>query len=132
MTVGHQNTKMQGTPYFKEQLEKMEDYLTRLGYASETTKGYINNLNYFFNWILSEEEIDKINQKTLNQYNDYLHKQPIKRKTIQLKLNILKLYDQYLQKVENKKILTKKLEIKQIELETSREILTQEEMKKVS
>ena len=93
---------------YEEESEKMQEYLTRLGYSEETIKSYINSLNYFFNWIL-KEKMDMINQKSLMLYNEYLHKQSIKRTTIQAKLVVLKLYDQFLQRVENRKIITKPL-----------------------
>ena len=121
---------MQGTPFFKKEIKKMEEYLTRLGYARETIKGYIINLNYFFKW-LSSQNRKEITQEKINQYNEYLHKKAIKRGTIQSRLNTIKLYDKYLQKVENRKILTKELEIKETELERKPEILTQQEIQKL-
>ncbi len=119
---------MHKTHFFEEEIKKMQEWLKRLGYAEETIKGYINNLNYFFNWIL-KEEIDTINQQSLNSYNEYLHKRPIKRSTIQGKLNILKQYDKYLQKTENRKLIKEKLEIEETDLPFKREILSQKEIK---
>ncbi len=121
---------MQERNFYQEEIAKMQDYLTRLGYASETIQGYINSLNYFFNWVC-KTNFYLINQETLECYNHHLHSRPISRKTIQSKLGIIKLYDQYLQKVENRKIITKPLEVLETEIERKPDILTQKEIKKL-
>ncbi|MFW9928256.1 MAG: tyrosine-type recombinase/integrase [Candidatus Thorarchaeota archaeon] len=142
--------------YYKEECKKIKIYLERLGYSKETIRGYKNNLKYFFNWVcnanfyyikdtnnikkkkrtvkekkLENSKIIIINQEILNKYNEYLHKKAIKRKTIQQKLNIIKLYDKYLQRVENRKIIMKPLEVLETELEIKPEILSQKEIKKI-
>ncbi len=112
---------------YEEESEKMQEYLTRLGYAEETIKSYIRNLKYFFKWLENQE----LDQKSLTAYNEYLHKKSIKRYTIHGRLHILRLYDKYLQKVENRKILTKELEILETDLPSNPEVLTQKEIQKI-
>ncbi|MCP3660229.1 MAG: tyrosine-type recombinase/integrase [Bacteroidetes bacterium] len=130
MIVGQKNFKMQGTPFFKEQLEKMEEYLIRLGYSEETIKSYIKNLKYFFNWII-KEKVKNLDQTTIDQYLQYLHKKAITSKTIQTKYNVIRHYDKYLEKTKNQKVITKPLYLQDINLPKSSEILTIKEIKKL-
>ncbi|MCP4482586.1 MAG: tyrosine-type recombinase/integrase [bacterium] len=111
-------------------IEEMQEYLTRLGYSSETIKSYIKNLKYFFNWII-KENIEKVNQSTIDQYLKCLHKKPITSKTIQTKYNIIRHYNRYLEKTKNEKIITKPLELQDIDLPKKAEILTIKEIKKL-
>ncbi|MCP3660061.1 MAG: tyrosine-type recombinase/integrase [Bacteroidetes bacterium] len=111
-------------------IEEMQDYLTRLGYSSETIKSYIKNLKYFFNWII-KENIEKVNQSTIDQYLQCLHKKPITSKTIQTKYNIIRHYNRYLEKTKNEKIITKPLKLQDIDLPKKSEILTIKEIKKL-
>ncbi len=115
---------------YEEESEKMEEYLTRLGYSKETIKSYIKNLKYFFNW-LGKEELYNINQEAINLYLERLHENPITSKTIQSKYNVIRHYDKYLEKTKNKKIITKPLELQDIDLPKKTEILTQEEVQRL-
>ncbi len=131
---------------YEEESEKMEEYLTRLGYSKETIKSYIKNLKYFFNWVCSadiyytkdtnninnkERTVKVINQELLNRYIEELHKKAITSKTIQTKYNVIRHYDKYLQKTKNQKVITKPFELQDIDLPKTTAILTIKEVKKL-
>ena len=128
MAVSQKNPKMQGTPFYEEQSNRMKEYLTLLGYSETTTKSYIKNLKYFFNWLM-QEKINLLNQSAINQYLDYLHKKSITSKTIQTKYNIIRHYNKYLEKIKKEKLITKPLELNDIDLPHKTEVLTQKEIK---
>ncbi len=130
MIVGHKNLKTQGTPFFQQESEEMQKYLTRLGYSKETIKSYIKNLNYFFNWIV-KEKVENLDQTIINQYLHYLDKNPIKSKTIQTKYNVIKHYDKYLEKTRNEKLITQPLELAELDLPRKTEILSKQEIKQL-
>jgi len=117
---------------YKEETKNLKTWLERLGYAQTTIKNYANNLEYFFNW-LSENKIapENITQKALNKYNNHLHRQKIKSTTIQTRLNIIRLYDKYLQLTQNRKILKQKLEARETDLPKEKTILSVIEIKKI-
>ncbi len=116
--------------YYDEESSKVEIWLERLGYSKETIKSYIKNLKYFFNWV-QKEEITNLDQSAIDQYLQYLHKRPIKSKTLQTKYNVIKHYDKYLEKTKNEKIITKPFELQDIDLPKKSEILTIQEVKKL-
>ncbi len=115
---------------FSEEINKIKIWLERLSYSKETIKSYIKNLKYFFNWI-QKEEITNLNQAAIDRYLQYLHKKPIKSKTLQTKYNVIKHYDKYLEKTKNEKIITKPFELQDIDLPKKSEILTIQEVKKL-
>ncbi len=115
---------------FSEEIDKIKIWLERLGYSQETIKSYIKNLKYFFNWI-QKEEITNLDQAVINRYLQYLHKKPIKSKTLQTKYNVIKHYDKYLEKTTGDKIITKPLELQDIDLPKKSEILSIQEVKKL-
>ncbi len=116
--------------YYDEESSKVEIWLERLGYSKETIRSYIKNLKYFFNWI-QKEKITNLDQAAIDQYLQYLHKKPIKSKTLQTKYNVIKHYDKYLEKTKNEKIITKPFELQDIDLPKKSEILTLVEIKKL-
>ena len=130
MRVVHKNPKTQGTPFFEEQTKNVQEYLIILGYSETTIKSYIKNLNYFFNWVI-KEKMEILNQSTIKRYLEYLDKKAITSKTIQSKYNVVRHYDKYLEKIKNEKLITKPLELDDIDLPHKTEVLTLEEINKL-
>ncbi|MCP4482653.1 MAG: hypothetical protein GY817_07815, partial [bacterium] len=109
---------MQERNFFTETLNKLEIFLTQLGYAESTINQTKRNIAIFFSWLKENKlELEKLSPKELQSYNKYLHETPtktgkiLKRGTIKTHLSALKLLDNYYQKQEGKKILTTDLKL---------------------
>lgn len=111
-----------------EELDKFKEWLETLGYAKTTIKSYNQNLKYFFKWI--EKGHHKITHTNIKKYNKYLHQRNLNGSTIESMIGTIKLYDKYLQKVENRKIIKGELEIEK-SIKSEREILTYDELERL-
>jgi integrase/recombinase XerD len=84
--------------HFKNILQGFIQWLQRINYAEETIKGRQNQVHYFLRWIEEKGiiKLDEITPDILQQYNYHLHQRPIKSKTIEGYVSLLKLLNEYL------------------------------------
>lgn len=127
---------MHGTPFFTY-LTEFATWIERLGYAKGTIISYTRQLRSFFNWLLLHHinDIVAINQSILENYNHYLHTRinqlfggGLSTSSIQSHLNVIRLFDQYIQHVYHQQILHGLLVVTHT-APTPRSILTQAEVK---
>ena len=128
---------MHGTPLlFSDLLRQFTTWLTRLGYAKSTIKGYQNHLKAFLSWLTTQKinHIQLVTQPLLEQYNAHLHQRKkltttgcLSSRYIQSHIYILSLLDQYLQLTRQIKLLQGKIKVTPT-LFKPRAILTQEEV----
>jgi integrase/recombinase XerD len=112
-------------------------YLFRLGYAESTIKHNSNDIKLFLKH-LQEQEITALKQvepKHIHAYNDYLHSLKsrltnigLNGKTIQSKINNVRLFSQFSEATEKIKIYSTKVEIIP-SIKNHKEILSQTEIK---
>jgi integrase/recombinase XerD len=112
-------------------------YLFRLGYAESTIRHNSNDIKLFLKH-LQEQEITALKQvepKHIHAYNDYLHSLKsrltnvgLNGKTIQSKINNVRLFSQFTEATEKIKIYSTKVEIIP-SVKNHKEILSQTEIK---
>jgi integrase/recombinase XerD len=112
-------------------------YLFRLGYAESTIKHNSNDIKLFLSH-LKQQDIKTLSEVQSNHiiaYNAYLHTLKSKLtntglngKTIQQKINVVKLFSQYLEATEKIKIFTTEVDIVQ-SIKNHKAILSQEQIK---
>jgi integrase/recombinase XerD len=114
-------------------------YLFRLGYAESTIKHNSNDIKLFLKH-LQEQEITALKQvepKHIHAYNDYLHSLKsrltnigLNGKTIQSKINNVRLFSQFTEATEKIKIFTVEVDIIP-SIKNHKEILSQEQIKEL-
>jgi integrase/recombinase XerD len=114
-------------------------YLFRLGYAESTIKHNSNDIKLFLSHLqaLGITELKQVQPKHIIAYNEHLHTLKSKHtktglcgKTIQQKINVVKLFSQFLEATEKIKIFTTEVEIVK-SIKTHKEILSQEQIKEL-
>jgi integrase/recombinase XerD len=114
-------------------------YLFRLGYAESTIKHNSNDIKLFLSHLQALEitELKQVQPKHIVAYNDHLHTLKSKHtktglcgKTIQQKINVVKLFSQFLEATEKIKIFTTEVEIIK-SIKQHKEILSQEQIKEL-
>jgi integrase/recombinase XerD len=121
-----------------EQYSKnFKTYLFRLGYAETTINHNANDVKRFLSYLktLSIKELKQVLPKHIISYNQHLHtlkskhtKTGLNGKTIQTKINVVRLFSQFLEATEKIKIYSTKVEIIP-SIKNHKEILTQAEIK---
>jgi integrase/recombinase XerD len=114
-------------------------YLFRLGYAESTIKHNSNDIKLFLSHLqtLGITELKQVQPKHIIAYNEHLHRLKSKHtkaglngKTIQSKINVVKLFSQFLEATERIKIFTTEVEIIK-SIKQHKEILSQEQIKEL-
>jgi site-specific recombinase XerD len=114
-------------------------YLFRLGYAESTIKHNSNDIKLFLKH-LQEQKITALKQvkpEHIHVYNDYLHRLKsrltgvgLNGKTIQSKINNVRLFSQFTEATEKIKIYSTKVEIIP-SIKNHKEIISQEQIKNI-
>jgi integrase/recombinase XerD len=114
-------------------------YLFRLGYAESTIKHNSNDIKLFLKQLQEQKitELKQVQPKHIIAYNEYLHRLKSKHtktglngKTIGQKINVVKLFSQFLEATEKIKIFTTEVEIIK-SIKQHKEILSQEQIKEL-
>ena len=115
--------------YYLQLLNGFAEWLTRLNYAKETIRGRARQLRIFLEWIEERgiSQLSQIEQKDLEDYNEALHKRPIKSRTIEGYISVLKLVNEYLENYGEAPIIKAKLTIAK-DLKKERTILSKVEI----
>lgn len=115
--------------YYLQLLNGFTEWLTRLNYAKETIRGRTRQLRIFLEWIEERgiNQLSQIEQKDLEDYNEALHKRPIKSRTIEGYISVLKLVNEYLENYGEAPIIKAKLTIAK-DLKKERTILSKVEV----
>jgi integrase/recombinase XerD len=112
-------------------------YLFRLGYAECTIKHTSNDIKLFLKHLQGQKitALKQVEPKHIHAYNDYLHglksrltNVGLNGKTIQSKINNVRLFSQFTEATEKIKIYSTKVEIIP-SIKTHKEILSQAEIK---
>jgi integrase/recombinase XerD len=112
-------------------------YLFRLGYAESTIKHNTNSLGLFLSYLKQQniKELKQIESKHIVAYNEHLHTLKsritnlgLNGKTIQTKINVIRLFSQYLEATQQLKIFTTTVDIIP-GLQKQKEILSQQQIK---
>ena len=112
-------------------------YLFRLGYAETTIKHNTNSLGLFLSHLKAQnvKELKQIESKHIVAYNEHLHGLKsrittlgLNGKTIQTKINVVRLFSQYLEATQQLKIFTTTVDIIP-SIQKQKEILSQEQIK---
>jgi integrase/recombinase XerD len=112
-------------------------YLFRLGYAETTINHNANDVKRFLNYLktLAITELKQVQPKHIISYNQHLHtlkskhtKTGLNGKTIGQKINVVKLFSQFLEATEKIKIFTVEVDIIP-SIKNHKEILSQAEIK---
>jgi integrase/recombinase XerD len=121
-----------------EQYSKnFKTYLFRLGYAETTINHNANDVKRFLSHLQSQQitDLKQVQPKHIINYNDYLHTLKsrltnigLNGKTIQTKINVVRLFSQFLEATEKIKIFTVEVDIIP-SVKTHKEILSQTEIK---
>ena len=87
--------------------------MTRLNYAKESIRGRKRQLKTFLQWIEKKgiNQLSEITQQDLEEYNELLHKRPIKSRTIEGYISVLKVLNDYLENYGEAPIIKAKLTI---------------------
>jgi integrase/recombinase XerD len=117
--------------------QNFKTYLFRLGYAETTINHNANDVKRFLNYLktLTIKELKQVEPKHIISYNQHLHtlksshtKTGLNGKTIQTKINVVRLFSQFLEATEKMKIFTVEVDIVK-SIKTHKEILSQTEIK---
>jgi site-specific recombinase XerD len=117
--------------------QNFNTYLFRLGYAESTIRHNSNDIKLFLKHLQEQEitELKYVEPKHIHAYNDYLHglksrltNVGLNGKTIQSKINNVRLFSQFTEATEKIKIYSTKVEIIP-SIKNHKEILTQTEIK---
>jgi integrase/recombinase XerD len=112
-------------------------YLFRLGYAESTIRHNSNDIKVFLKHLQGQKitELKQVEPKHIINYNDYLHSLKsrltnvgLNGKTIQSKINNVRLFSQFTEATEKIKIYSTKVEIIP-SIKNHKEILSQTEIK---
>ncbi len=115
--------------YYLQLLNGFTEWLTRLNYAKESIRGRSRQLRIFLEWIDDKgiNQLSEITQKDLEEYNESLHKRPIKSRTIEGYISVLKLVNEYLENYGEAPIIKAKLSITK-DIKKERTILSKAEI----
>lgn len=114
-------------------------YLFRLGYAESTVKHNSNDIKLFLKHLQEQEitELKQVEPKHIHAYNDYLHSLKsrltnigLNGKTIQSKINNVRLFSQFTEATEKIKVYATKVEIVP-GIKQHKEIISQEQIKNI-
>jgi integrase/recombinase XerD len=117
--------------------KNFKTYLFRLGYAETTINHNANDVKRFLNYLkmLAIKELKQVQPKHIISYNQHLHtlkskhtKTGLNGKTIQSKINNVRLFSQFTEATEKIKIYSTKVEIIP-SIKNHKEILSQAEIK---
>jgi integrase/recombinase XerD len=117
--------------------QNFNTYLFRLGYAESTIRHNSNDIKLFLKHLQEQEitELKQVEPKHIHAYNDYLHSLKsrltnigLNGKTIQSKINNVRLFSQFTEATEKIKIYSTKVEIIP-SIKNHKEILSQTEIK---
>jgi len=116
-------------PYFLQLITGFTTWLTRLNYAGASIRGRKRHLQYFLEWIDQRgiRELSDINRADIEAYNRHLHQRPVKVRTIEAYLSVLKLLNDYLENYGQTPIIRVKLKIEK-GIKTERTILSRAEI----
>ena len=120
---------MEGRYFFIELLEGFTEWLTRQNYAKESIRGRQRQLRVFLEWIEERgiNQLQDITQNDLEEYNEYLHKRPIRSRTIEGYISVLKLVNEYLENYGEAPIIKAKLRVAK-DIRKERTILSKSEV----
>lgn len=115
--------------YYLQLLEGFTEWLTRLNYAKESVRGRSRQLRIFLEWIEEKgiNQLQDITQKDLEAYNESLHKRPIRSRTIEGYISVLKLVNEYLENYGEAPIIKTRLTVTK-EAKRERTILSKAEI----
>jgi site-specific recombinase XerD len=115
--------------YYLQLLEGFTEWLTRLNYAKESIRGRSRQLRIFLEWIEDRgiNQLQDITQKDLEAYNESLHKRPIRSRTIEGYISVLKLVNEYLENYGEAPIIKTRLTVTK-EAKRERTILSKVEI----
>jgi integrase/recombinase XerD len=118
--------------HFKNILDGFIQWLQRINYAAETIKSRRYQAHYFLGWMEEKgiTKLDEMNPEILQQYNEHLHTKPIKSKTIEGYLSLLKLLNEYLENYGETPIKLIHFTIEK-DIKTERTILSEIEIDKL-
>jgi integrase/recombinase XerD len=114
-------------------------YLFRLGYAESTIRHNSNDIKLFLKHLQEQEitELKQVQPKHIHAYNDYLHSLKsrltnigLNGKTIQSKINNVRLFSQFTEATEKIKVYSTKVEIVP-GIKQHKEIISQEQIKAI-
>jgi site-specific recombinase XerD len=117
--------------------QNFKTYLFRLGYAESTIRHNSNDIKLFLKHLQEQKitELKHVEPKHIHAYNDYLHSLKsrltnigLNGKTIQSKINNVRLFSQFTEATEKIKIYSTKVEIVP-SIKNHKEILSQAEIK---
>ena len=110
----------------KTELENFENWLTRLGYAESTIKGYVRLLDNFFKYLKGR----KANQQEIENFIKDLHQTKASRQYIQGHLNVINRYSKFLELTKKQKLVVGKITVERA-VKTERVIFSQAEIKRL-
>jgi site-specific recombinase XerD len=115
--------------YYLQLLEGFTEWLTRLNYAKESVRGRSRQLRIFLEWIEDKgiNELQDITQNDVEAYNESLHKRPIRSRTIEGYISVLKLVNEYLENYGEAPIIKTRLTVTK-EAKRERTILSKAEI----
>ena len=115
--------------YYLQLLEGFTKWLTRLNYAKESVRGRSRQLRIFLEWIEDKgiNQLQDITQNDLEAYNESLHKRPIRSRTIEGYISVLKLVNEYLENYGEAPIIKTRLKVTK-EAKRERTILSKVEI----
>lgn len=125
------------TETIEQYSKNFNTYLFRLGYAQSTIRHNSNDIKLFLKHLQEQEitELKQVEPKHIHAYNDYLHSLKsrltnvgLNGKTIQSKINNVRLFSQFTEATEKIKIYSTKVEIIP-SIKNHKEILSQTEIK---
>ncbi len=115
--------------YYLQLLEGFTEWLTRLNYAKESVRGRSRQLRIFLEWVENKgiNQLQDITQNDLEAYNESLHKRPIRSRTIEGYISVLKLVNEYLENYGEAPIIKTRLTVTK-EAKRERTILSKAEI----
>ena len=118
--------------YYLQLLEGFTEWLSRLNYAKETIRGRSRQLKTFLEWVENRgiQQLSEISPQDLEAYNEALHLKPIKSKTIESYISVLKLVNEYLENYGEDPIIKTRLTITK-SIKTERTILSKAEVNRL-
>ena len=118
-------------------IQDFRQWMERMGYSSETIKGYVRQLETFIRYVQSQhiKSMSGIDQQLIEKFNALLHQCKHRTQTrglsasyISSHINVVKQFSRYLQRIGEQPIIHGTIIIES-EIETPRSILTQNEIK---
>lgn len=115
--------------YYLQLHKGFTEWLTRLNYAKESIRGRSRHLRIFLEWVEERgiNQLQDLTQDDLEAYNESLHKRPIKARTIEGYISVLKLVNEYLENYGEAPIIKTRLSVTK-EIKKERTILSKAEI----